>query len=191
MLIGITGSIACGKTTVGNIIKDMNYQVIDCDVLSHNIIRKGEEGYFEVLDFFGNDILLEDGEINRHQLGNIIFNNYKKKEVLENIIHPKVIMKVKNYQSTELVFFEVPLLYEAHMETYFDKIIVIETSKEIQLKRLLQRDNLTSDEAIKRINAQMSIQNKIALSDYVIHNQGNIEDLQIQIEKIIKDLNNK
>lgn len=191
MLIGITGSIACGKTTIGNILKNMHFQVIDCDILSHDIIKKGQTGYDEVIHHFGKDILLQNEEIDRHKLGQIVFNDAKEKKILESIIHPKVIEEVLKYHGDDLIFFEVPLLFETGMEKYFDATIVIETSKEIQIERLKKRDGLTKAEAIKRIEAQMTIDEKIALGDYVIHNHFAEDKLILQIEDIIKKLKYK
>lgn len=188
MFIGITGSIACGKSTVSDYLYSLGYKVVDCDKLSHEVIKKGRVAYYEVVYHFSQDILLKNREINRKKLGEIVFDDPEKRKLLESIIHPKVQKALKRYRQDPLVFVEVPLLYETHMEKDFFKVIVVECTKENQIERLMARNDLTRESAKKRIDLQMPIEDKVKLADYVVKNDQSIEDIKGQLDKILKNI---
>ena len=188
MKIGITGSIACGKSTICRYLLEKGYTVIDTDKLSYILTLKGNLCYNDIVQFFGKEILLENGEIDRKKLGNIVFNDKVKKEKLESIIHPYIRQTIENYNDEKIVFFEVPLLYEAHMEDLFFKVITIYTSEAMQINRLMARNNMTLKEAFNRINNQMSLKEKVKRADYVIDNNNTLEESYDQMENILKGL---
>jgi len=188
MKIAITGSIACGKSAISSYLKDNGYNVIDTDKMSYSLSLKGNVCYNKIVDEFGKNILLDNGEIDRKKLGKIIFNDRTKKKILEDIIHPVIIKEIKEYSDEGLVFFEVPLLYEAKLENLFSKVIVISCSKETQIKRLMKRNNLTIEEALNRINNQIDVMEKVKLADFVIDNDQNFDYSIKKLEEILKGL---
>lgn len=188
MLIGVTGSIASGKTSFCKILKELGYLVIDCDEIAHDVIKKGRVAYYEVIYEFGEDILNKDKEIDRKKLGEIVFNDLTKLKKLEAIIHPKVLKEVKKYKKETICFFEVPLLFEAHWEEHFDKVVVIATNFEIEVKRLMERNNISSSKAIDLIFTQIPIKEKIARSDYVVYNNGTNFELRKEAKDFIQKL---
>ena len=187
MLVGVTGSIACGKSEFCNILRELGYLVIDCDDISHDVIKKGRVAYYEVIYEFGEGILNSEKEINRKKLGKIVFDDLDKKKKLEDIIHPKVIKEIKKYKKEPLVYFEVPLLYETKMEKLFDKIICVGASFNNQVKRLMLRNNLTQSEAMDRILSQILVKEKMDRADYKVYNDNTL----IELKKIAIDISNE
>lgn len=185
-MIGITGSIASGKSTICNIIKSLGYTVYDCDEISHEIMENNMD-VIKMIDANFKGVVINN-KVDRKKLGNIVFHDDYLLEKLNRIIHPLVIKKLNEIENTKYTFVEVPLLFEAHMETMFDKIITVFTTKENQLKRLIKRNGLTENDAINLINKQMDLQEKCDLSDFVIDNNEDLDDVKLQIEKIIKNL---
>lgn len=187
MKIGITGSIACGKSTVSNYLSQNGFKVYDADKISFSLTQKPNICYNKIIEHFGTSILDINGDINRKKLGEIVFNNKKEKIVLESIIHPFVIKEIEDIKD-KLCFVEVPLLFEANLEYLFDKIIVVSSSQEKQLERLMKRNNLTEKEAIIRINSQIDIKAKEAKADYVIYNNDDLETMYKDIKSILKGI---
>ena len=182
MRYAITGSIGTGKTTIANIFKDKGFKVYDADVIVHDLY-KDKEILKKVELVFPS--AFKEGKMDSKVIANIIFNNKDKKQELESFIHPLVreeIMKLDN------CLVEVPLLFESKMEDIFDKIILVYCNKEEQIKRVMKRNNLSSEEAILRINSQIDIEEKVKLSDFVIINEGTIENINKQVDDIISKL---
>ena len=170
--IAIVGNIASGKSTVEEILQQKGFQVYDTDKIAHDILEENKHLFPQALF---------DGKIDRKKLANIVFNDKEQLKYLESIIHPKVKEFIENIENKGTVFISVPQLFEAKMEGLFDKIILISAPLEIRLERLIKRNNLTKDEALIRINAQMSEEEKIPKCDYVICNNGDISNLHAQI----------
>ena len=186
MIIGLTGGIASGKSTVSNYLAELGAIIIDADKIAHEIMEKGKTAYWQVIEAFGREILAENGEIDRSRLGKIVFNNLEKKKILEEITHPQVIRemreKIEEYRAeNKVIVLDIPLLFEAGLEFMVDEIWVVYVDRETQLQRLMARDGLSYEEANKRIQAQMSLEKKRVLADFVINNKGNIEDLKRQV----------
>ena len=191
-IIGLTGGIASGKSTVSNIIKSLGYRVIDADIISREVVEKGKAAYLGVVEHFGQDILDEDGNIDRKKLGNIIFNNPVEREKLNSIVHPYILDSIKDCikkdKKSTLIFVDIPLLIEVLDSLKikgieFDEIWLVYVDEKTQLERLIKRDNITKEEAIKKIRAQMSMDAKIKYATRVINNTGTKEALEFQVKK--------
>lgn len=192
MVIGVTGSISTGKTFVTDYLSKMGYQVIDADVLSRKVLNKGEEGYYKVIKHFSREILDDDENINRRKLAEIMFNNEDAKYILESIVHPQVINKmlefISNIKKDEIVFLSIPLLFEINFEKYLDKTVVVYSNKEIQIKRLMERDKIDYEYALKKIDSQFSQDKKVELADYVIDNSFSKEETIKNINSLIEKI---
>lgn len=187
MIIGLTGGIATGKSTAAEYLERKGAKIIDADQISHKVTQKGEKGWQLVVDEFGKRILREDGEIDRERLGEIVFSAPAKRRKLESLLHPLIIYEMKEQahqflENNEIVVFMAPLLYENGLERFCDQVWLISSSKEKQINRLKKRDELKKEEALKRINSQMSLSEKKKKADVVIENNSSIEDLKTKID---------
>ncbi|EKZ1457790.1 dephospho-CoA kinase [Listeria monocytogenes] len=190
--IGLTGSVATGKSTVSNMIQQAGIPLVDADIAARKVVEPGTEGLKEIVAYFGEEILLADGTLDRAKLGEIIFKDKEKREKLNEIIHPRV----KDYMlearerffraGEELVFFDIPLLFESHLESLVDQIVVVWTTPETELKRLMERNNLTKEDALRRIESQMGIDEKARKADFVIDNNESLEKTQKQVYTFIE-----
>jgi dephospho-CoA kinase len=194
LIIGLTGGIASGKSTVSNMLKEMKITVIDADIEARLAVKKGEPAYFRILQEFGSKLILPDGEIDRQKLGSIIFHDEQKRQLLNEIVHPEVRKRMleKREKATQngekIVILDIPLLFESKLTYMVEKIILVYVDENIQLQRLMNRNELTYDEATARIKSQMPITKKLALADEVINNNGTIPETKAQLEKILQRL---
>lgn len=195
-VIGLTGGIATGKSTVSNIIKDMGYKVIDADLIAREVVEKGKAAYLEIVEHFGKDILDEDENINRKKLGSIIFNDKAKREILNSIVHPYILNSIKERiegeKYRELIFVDIPLLIEVLDDLnakgiYFDEIWLVYVDEKKQLERLMERDKIEKEEAIRKIKAQMPMEVKIKYATKVIDNSGGKEALRTMVKKMVEE----
>ena len=198
MIVGLTGGIGTGKSTVSRKLRERGYPVIDLDVISREVIE-----YPEVIDElvrnFGNEILENQNNtsgkksISRNKLRQTVFKEEKKVSVLNSIMHPPIVEEMRRQieklrKSYKTVFVEVQLLFEAKLEKEFDIIVLVYADKKTQLERVLKRDGRSEGEVQQIINAQMDMTEKRKLSNYIIENNGNSEMLDLEIEKFIKKL---
>ena len=198
MIVGLTGGIGTGKSTVSRKLRERGYPVIDLDVISREVIE-----YPEVIDElvrnFGNEILEEQNEISgkksisRNKSRQTVFKDEKKVAVLNSIMHPPIVEEMRRQieelkKSYKTVFVEVQLLFEAKLEKEFDIIVLVYADKKTQLERVLKRDGRSEGEVQQIINAQMDMTEKRRLSNYIIENNGDSEMLDLEIEKFIKKL---
>ena len=190
MNIGITGSIACGKSTVSNYLKEKGYTIIDADKLGH-IALTSDEVKEKLKKSFGLTIL-ENNEISREKLGKLVFGNDENLKILNSIVHPyirKIILQLQeNHRDERFVFLDIALLFEAGFEDLVEKIIVVYVDEKIQLARLMSRNALSKEQAMFRIESQMSSKDKSILGNYVIDNGGTKEETYKQIDLIIEAL---
>lgn len=190
MNIGITGSIACGKSTVSDYLIAKGYTIIDADKLGHVALTSNDVKR-KLAEKFGENIL-ENNEISREKLGKLVFGNDDNLKILNSIIHPKIkelILKLQEeHKDEDLVFLDIALLYEANFVDLVEKVAVVYVDESVQLERLMTRNSLSKEEALKRIESQMSPQEKASLGDFVINNSYNKEDTFQQIEEIIEKL---
>lgn len=177
--IAIVGNIASGKSTVEQILIDKGFVVYDTDKIAHKILEDNK-------DLFPFAIV--DGRIDRKKLAKVVFSDNEQLKYLESIIHPKVREFIENIDDKSTVFISVPQLFEAGFEDLFDKIIFVSAPLEIRLERLMKRNNLTKDEAMKRINAQMWEEEKIQKSDFVINNNSSKIELINQVGSLMQRL---
>lgn len=192
--IGLTGGIASGKSTAANLLKEMGLPVINLDKISREIMKKGTPGYREVLSTFGQTILKEGKKIDRKKLGKLIFENPTMRKKLETITHPLILKRMEEKisqfeeEGAKVVIVEVPLLIETDLMDKFDQIWLVYVDDGTQIERLMKRDNLSREEAILRLNAQIPLEDKKAYADQVITNHGNIEDLKEQLNKLWREI---
>ena len=190
MNIGIRGSIACGKSTVSYYLKEQGYTIIDADKLGH-IALTSEDVKRRLSETFAANILVNN-EISREVLGKLVFGNDNNLKKLNNIIHPKIkelILKLQEKHKNEnLVFLDIALLYEANFLDLVEKVVVVYVDEDVQLERLMARNSLSKEEALKRIESQMSPQEKASLGDFVINNSYRKEDTFQQIDEILEKL---
>ena len=190
MNIGITGSIACGKSTVSDYLKEKGYTIIDADKLGH-VALTSEDVKRRLSETFGANILVNN-EISREVLGKLVFGNDNNLKKLNNIIHPKIkelILKLQEqHKDEDMVFLDIALLYEANFVDLVEKVAVVYVDEDIQLKRLMIRNSLSKGEALKRIESQMSPQEKASLGDFVLNNSYRKEDTFKQIDEILEKL---
>ena len=190
MNIGITGSIACGKSTVSNYLKEKGYTIIDADKLGH-IALTSDEVKEKLKKSFGLTIL-ENNEISREKLGKLVFGNNENLKVLNSIVHPyirKIILQLQeNHRDERFVFLDIALLFEAGFEDLVEKIIVVHVDEKIQLARLMSRNALSKEQAMFRIESQMSSNDKSKLGNYVINNSNTKEETYRQIDLILDEL---
>ncbi len=178
---GLTGSIATGKSTVANIFAEAGAIVIDADKIARAVVRKNQPAWQDIVDHFGREILAPDGELNREALGEIIFNDSKAKQALNQIVHPHVmrtiderLVEIARQQPASVVIVDVPLLIEIGMHKNMPEVIVVYVPEELQLERLMRRDGLSRQAAMARIESQMPIDEKKALASIVIDNSGSL-----------------
>jgi len=194
-ILGLTGNIACGKSTVAAIFKELGATLIDADKVARDIVGKGNPALKKIIKHFGNEILNKDGTLNREKLGRKVFNDEKARQILNDITHPEIFKEINNliekYRSEgqKIVIIEATLIVEREkLKKIIDKLIVVSASKDIQIKRLKERDGFSKEHAILRINSQIPIEEKIKHADYVIHNDSDISNIKNQVETIWKDL---
>ena len=195
MIIGLTGVIASGKSTVVEMIKEAGYKVIDADQLVHDMQAKGGRLYQALLDWLGEDILLSDEELNRPKLGQLIFSSeemrHQSAEIQGKIIREELAAKRDCLIKEEDVFFmDIPLLIENDYQDWFDQIWLVTVSPEVQRRRLMKRNHLSAEEADMRIASQMPLSEKLPYASLVIDNNGSIDDLKEKVKNAIKDLAN-
>lgn len=196
----VTASIACGKSSFIKIANSMGFKSISADKIAHQILDNFSKELIEIFSPFNTDKLnlINNHKIDRKNLGKIIFSNPQAKKILEDFTHPKIRIKILEQmqileQENKPFFIEIPLFFESGTYKNLGKVILIYTSKELSLKRLMQRDNLNKEEALKRINALIDIEKKVSLADFVITNESSYEIFQKKsikfIEKLSKETN--
>jgi dephospho-CoA kinase len=195
MHVGLTGGIGSGKSTVAALFQKHGAFVIDYDYLAHVVVEPGKPAWKDIVDFFGHSILKDDRTLDRPRIGQIVFADNEKRKKLESFIYPRLgeeyssrieVVLAKNPDA--IVMADVPLLIEKGMQGLFEKIILVYATREQQLQRLTARDGLDIDSALKRLAAQMPIDEKLQFADYVIRNTGSIEEVEVEVNTIWNEL---
>lgn len=196
LLVGLTGSIATGKSTAARILKGMDCTLVDADQIARDVVRPSSPGLEALCRRFGRDILHESGELNRSCLGKIVFHDPKARALLNDILHPLIIGRLQEdiqkhrSESKQIVFVDVPLLFETGLDAMMDYVVVVYVDEATQLKRLMGRDNLSREEAMQRMAAQMSVADKARKADFVIDNRGMVEETEQQVRVLLTTLQN-
>ncbi|PTE31483.1 dephospho-CoA kinase, partial [Mammaliicoccus fleurettii] len=188
-VIGLTGGIATGKSTVSKMLKERGFYIVDADVASRKAVETGSKGLRQVEEVFGKKAIL-NGEMNRQYVGSIVFKDEDMRKKLNNIVHPIVreIMeeeKQLGLKKDKNVIMDIPLLFENNLQDTVDETWLVYTTKETQIVRLKQRNQLTDEEALSRIKSQMPIEEKKEMADVIIDNNGSLVDLTQNIETLL------
>lgn len=193
-IYGLTGGIASGKSTVSRSLRNAGIPVIDADLLAREVVAPGSEGLEGIRARFGDAVILPDGSLDREALGRIIFSDPEARQALNAIIHPLVQMRsaqeVMRYanEGHSMVFMDIPLLYEARDPAHFAAVVVVYVDPETQVQRLMARNGYGREEALSRINSQLSLDEKRKRADYVIDNRGTPEETEAQLAMLIARL---
>jgi len=197
LIIGLTGGIVSGKSTVALMFKDLGAKIVDADKLGHSVILPHKPAWEKIVKIFGKDVLQNDLTIDREKLGKIVFANQSLLKKLNDITHPEITkiikkeidsLKNKTYNQKKILIIDAALIYEAKIDRLMDKIIVVYIDEDEQIKRLIKRNNLSKDEALQRIKSQMPMKEKVKMADYVIDNSNSLDKTKKQVEKIWKNL---
>ena len=189
--IGLTGSIATGKSTVTNMLKELGAFVIDCDKTARDVVAPGTRGLAKIEAAFGKDAIAADGSMDRVYIGDLVFRNPEMKKRLENILFPLIfealdeeLLRLEREGATPVVFLDMPLLYEVKYDSYVDEVWLVYAPFEVQLSRLMKRNGYTKEEALLRIHSQISVDKKKSLAQQVIDNSRILEDTKEQVRSL-------
>ncbi|HHC9382762.1 TPA: dephospho-CoA kinase [Staphylococcus aureus] len=191
-VIGLTGGIASGKSTVSELLSVFGFKVVDADKAAREAVKKGSKGLAQVREVFGDEAIDENGEMNRRYMGDLVFNHPEKRLELNAIIHPIVrdIMEEEKQEYLKQgynVIMDIPLLFENELENTVDDVWVVYTSESIQMDRLMQRNNLSLEDAKARVYSQISIDKKSRMADHVIDNLGDKLELKQNLERLLEE----
>jgi len=190
--LAITGNIASGKTLIESLLQEEGIITVDTDEIVHELLSQDKEVIEKVNNLFDIDVKDKEGKINRKKVGDIVFNNKKKLEQLEKILHPEVKKLVDEIfsenEKEKIIAVSVPQLYETGWEVYFDYVLLVIVDDKIRIERLLKRNNISKETAQKRLSAQISQKEKIKKADFVINNSGEVEKTRLQVKQILTSL---
>jgi dephospho-CoA kinase len=192
IVVGLTGGIGSGKSTASEMFRELGAHIIDYDILARQVVEPYQSAWNGIVDTFGNAVLNEDMTLNREKLGEIVFNDPEKLQTLNKITHPAVFDTAEKHveaimalDRNAFIIKDVPLLIETGIHKTVAKIIVVAANLENRLLRLVKR-GLTEVEALKRIESQMPIEEKVKLADFVIENDGSFDETRVQVERVYK-----
>lgn len=190
-IIGITGGIASGKSTVTNFLRQKGFQVVDADAVVHQLQKPGGRLFEALVQHFGQEIILENGELNRPLLASLIFSNTEEREWSKQIqgeIIREELARLRDQlaQTEEIFFMDIPLLFEQDYSAWFDETWLVYVEPDVQMERLMKRDQLSKDLAISRLSAQWSLEEKKGLASQVIDNNGNQDLLLTQVSILLE-----
>jgi dephospho-CoA kinase len=193
-LVGLTGGIASGKSTVAEILARQGAAIINADVLAREVVEPGHQAWTEIVNTFGIAVLQPDRTLDRQKLRAIIFDDAAARKKIESIIHPQVRalaeQRIREHAAAgyAVIVYEVPLLFEGNLQEWLRPVILVACDVDTQRNRLQSRDNLSAAQAQKHIDAQMSLEAKRRLADYVIENNGSLEDLKRQVQAVLEKI---
>jgi dephospho-CoA kinase len=195
LLVAVTGGIASGKSAVSKMLEKLGAPVIDYDVIAREIVEPGKPAWKDIVACFGEDVLKEDRRIDRKKLSDIVFRDMEKRKKLEGFTHPRIIEEAER-QADEIarknpkaiIQVAVPLLIEINIQHKFHKVLLVYVPRETQIERLLKRDAITREAAESILRAQMPIDEKLRYADFVIHNEGTLDETARQVEQVWEEL---
>jgi dephospho-CoA kinase len=193
MVIGLTGGIASGKSLVSQTLKGLGMTVIDADAVNHELMAKDETVKQEMVETFGTEVLTADGRIDKGRLGAIVFKDQGRRRQLERIMHPRILaqLRLRAQESKADVVLDIPLLIEQGGHEGVDLVVVVYTTRERQIERLMARDRISREEATRRIDTQLPLEEKVAHAHYVINNSGTEEETVEQVKRLYKLIKGK
>ncbi len=192
-IIGITGGIASGKSTVTEFLRQKGFQVVDADAHVHQLQKPGGRLFQILVEHFGEKILLENGDLNRHLLASLIFSNPEEQEwsrrTQGEIIREELVALRNQLAQTEALFFmDIPLLFEQDYASWFDETWLVYVNRDVQLERLMRRDQISKEAAESRLNSQWPLERKISLASHSLDNNGNQEQLIAQVVQLLDEM---
>ncbi|HVI39190.1 MAG TPA: dephospho-CoA kinase [Anaerovoracaceae bacterium] len=208
-IIGLTGGIGSGKSTVTDYLISRGFHVLDADKISREIVQPGSEMLIQLSAVFGKDIILEDGNLNRKKLGDIVFSDTEKKKKLDSLMHTKILEMIherilqfreeaeqfagnginpEHISKNMMIFIDAPLLFETGLDKSVSEVWVIDTDDETRIKRIMERDDLKREEILKIISTQMTRDEKNRLANEILDNTGDPEALYQQIEQLLQKI---
>ena len=195
VLLGVTGGIASGKTAVSRMLEELGARTIDFDVLSRVVVEPGKPAWKEVVAYFGEQVLLGDKTLDRKKLAEIVFHDPEKRKKLEGFIHPRIYeefsRRVQEYASADpevIIQVAVPLLVEANLQHFFHKILLVYIPAQMQIERLMDRDRISREMAVKMLSSQLPIEEKRSHADFIVDNSGSLEETRRQVKEVWKKL---
>lgn len=190
-ILGVTGGIASGKTTVVRLLKEKGALVIDFDVIAREIVAPEKPACKDIIAYFGEQVARADGSLDREKLSNIIFKDPEKRKKLEGFTHPRInaefvrqVNEIGKSDPSAVIQVDIPLLIEIGLQHLFHKILVVYVPREVQMERLVRRDGISREKAADILRAQMPIDEKTAYADFVIWNEGSIEETKRQVDEL-------
>jgi dephospho-CoA kinase len=195
LILGVTGGIASGKSTVSRMLEESGAPAVDFDVLARQIVEKGKPAFEEIVALFGKGVLKEDGRLDRKKLAGIVFQDERKRKALENMTHPRIVAafldrveEITQRHPHAVIQAVIPLLFEVNLQHLVHKVLLVYIPHEMQIERLVKRDGISREAAGNILKAQWPIDEKLEYSDFVIHNEGTLEDTRRQVEKVWEEL---
>ena len=195
LLVAITGGIASGKSSVSKMLEDLGSPIIDYDVIAREIVEPGKPAWKDIVAYFGEQVLKQDRQIDRKKLSDIVFQDIEKRKKLESFTHPRIIDEagrradeIAETDPNAIIQVAVPLLFEINLQYKFHKVLLVYVPREILLERLIKRDGITREAAESILKAQMPIDEKLGYADFVIHNEGTLEETRRQVEQVWEEL---
>jgi len=195
LIVGLTGGIASGKSTIADMFKREGAYIIDIDMISRDVVKPGKPAWQDVVHVFGKEVLNEDQTLNRKKVGDIVFSDAEKRKKLEEIIHPKIaaekllkINEIAQKDNRAIIIIDIPLLIETNKQDTVDNIILVYTSPQSQIERLVKRDSLSLGDAQKRLASQIPIEKKKKHAHYIINNEEPSEQIEKKVKEIFQDL---
>ena len=195
LVVGLTGGIASGKSTVSRMFEQAGIPVICSDELAREVVRPGSQGLAEIRRIFGDAVLDDEGKLDREAMARLVFQDRSKRKILESIIHPRVAeeqnkrLRTLEREGHSIVVVDVPLLYETGWERFVDLVVVVYAPRHVQEERLVNRDGMSVEDARSRLDAQMPIDEKKRLADRLVDNGNTLEHTHRQVESVIEELN--
>ncbi|KAI8332413.1 dephospho-CoA kinase [Chlamydoabsidia padenii] len=191
-LVGLTGGIASGKSTVSRLLQEQQIPIIDADKIARDVVEPGRRANRQIREYFGDQVFLSDGHLNRPKLGEIIFADPAKRKLLNSCVHPAVRLEMLKQvishwiSGAKVIVLDVPLLFESKLDRFVGTTVVVYCSEVLQLQRLMKRDGLDETLATQRMRAQTPLSEKVDLADIVIDNSSDLSQLAIQVKNLVK-----
>jgi len=195
LLLGVTGGIATGKSTVAEMLEEMGAPLVDVDIIAREVVEPGRPAWKQIVGYFGDSVLKEDGSIDRKRLSSIVFNDEAKRKRLESFTHPFILEEMAGHvdriarnNPDAIIQVVVPLLIEIGSQNQFDKVVLVYAPGEVQIERLMRRDGIERTQAERILEAQLPIDEKLKYADFVIYNDGTLDETRTQVEDLWREL---